>query len=258
MLATGSCEDATTIQAHLDDLARRGYALVRLYDVPCPLGHYAQAAMDHGLKLMVGINGIANLEKDLGSLISMVSEVSWEPVHSVYIGNELVNTGVASAKAVADGVARARELLAAAGFTGDVVAVDTAGQIINHPELCETSSFCGVNMHAFFDPQATAEEAGPWVRQTYNSVQSALAAAGFPKTVLITESGWPWQGDANGGAVPSTESQRAALQSILTEFEKDMPQQVMLFQAYDATYKGPGQFGVEPYWGIYDGTHATA
>ena len=253
-MATGSCDDPTAIQAHLGDLARRGYALVRLYDVPCPLGDYVQAAADHGLKLMLGINSIANLETDLGSLISMLSEVSWEPVQSVYIGNELVNTGVASATDVADAVVRAREILSAAGYIGDVATVDTAGQFISHPELCQTSSFCAVNIHAFFDAQATAETAGPRVRQTYNSVQNALAAAGIPQTIIITESGWPRQGNANGVAVPSIENQRTALQSILTEFVNDMPQQLMLFQARDATYKSPGQFGVEPYWGIYDDT----
>lgn len=259
MIDDNGCKSPTTIAFQFANLARRGYRVVRIYDIGCYLGDYVKAAMDFGLHMMIGINGIVHLAEDLKTLIDMVSSVSWMPVESVYIGNELVQAGLATPREVADGVRTARTILAGAGFTGAVVTVETSGQVAAFPELCESSSFCAVNIHAFFDAEATAAVAGEVVRSSYQSVKDALSQKGLSQPIYIAESGWPWKGDANGNAVPSIENQRVALQSIMLEFQGDIgTSQVFLFQAYDTMYKPPGLFGVEPYFGIYEDSNKTS
>lgn len=237
------CKDPGTITTEFSFLKSQGYGMIRIYDIGCPVGDFTAAASQNGLKLMVGINAIANLQGDLGKLIDMVGS-DWSAVDTVYIGNELVNTGAASASQVAGAVSTAKGTLSGAGYTGSVITVDTFNVMMNDPTICSTSDYCGANAHAFFDPNTSADKAGAFVLNAYNKV----AAANGGKTVVITESGWPYQGSANGQAVPSVQNQQAAIQSIQGA---GIPGSVFLFQAYDAGYKSPGPLGVEQFFGIY-------
>lgn len=238
------CKDPNTINTEFSFLKSQGYGIVRVYDIGCPVGDYTAAATQSGLKLMIGINSIANLQGDLGKLIDMVGG-NWGAVDTVYIGNELVNTGQASAGQVAGAVSTAKGTLSGAGFSGSVITVDTFNVMMIDPTICSTSDYCGTNAHAFFDPNTAASGAGAFLLNAYNKV---LAANGGKK-VVITETGWPYQGSTNGQAVPSAEDQKAALDSIRAS--SSSMGSVFLFQAYDAGYKQPGPLGVEQFFGIY-------
>jgi len=240
------CKDPGTINSEFSFLKSQGYGMIRVYDIGCPVGDFTAAAAQNGLKLMVGINSIANLQGDLNKLIDMVNG-NWGAVDTVYIGNELVNTGQASAAQVAGAVSTAKGTLTGAGFSGSVITVDTFNVMMNDPTICSTSDYCGANAHAFFDPNTAAPNAGPFVLDAFNKV----AAANPGKQIVITESGWPYQGNANGQAVPSPENQQAALQSIKSSLTGAGAGAVFLFQAYNAGYKAPGPLGVEQFFGIY-------
>lgn len=239
------CKNAATISSEFSFLKSQGYTMVRIYDIGCPLNDFTAAAAQHGLTSMVGINSIANLQGDLNKLIGMMGG-NWASVDTVYIGNELVNTGQASADQVAAAVSTAKGILSGAGFGANVIAVDTFNVMMNDPTICSTSDYCGTNIHAFFDPNTAAPDAGAFVLNAYNKV----AATNGGKRIVITESGWPYQGNANGQAVPSPENQNTALDSIRGS---GVPAgSLYFFQAYNAGYKQPGSLGVEQFFGIYD------
>jgi exo-beta-1,3-glucanase (GH17 family) len=100
-----------------------------------------------------------------------------------------------------------------------------------------------VNCHAFFDSNTVAQDAGNFVKSQVDLVQKACN-----KRVVVTESGWPHQGDPNGKAVPSPENQRIALDSIRKNFDHD----IFLFNAFDSTWKSDwaSSFNAERFWGI--------
>lgn len=239
------CKDGETVRTDFALLKSRGHTLVRVYDVGCPQSSVAQAAHQTGLRLMVGMNELADIQSDLEKLTSMVGS-DWSVVSAVYVGNELVNQGRATGREVADRVSQARSALLTAGFEGSVVTVDTFNQMAADPTICSTSDFCAINAHAFFDPTTAARDAGTFVSNAYHQV----AAANPGKRIVVTESGWPWQGTANGEADPSPDNQRTALNSIKEMFPGP-PGDLFEFQALDARYKQPGPFGVEPFFGIY-------
>lgn len=243
------CKSPGTINSEFAYLKGQGYGQVRVYDIGCPIGDFASAAAANGLMLMAGLNTINNLAGDLEKLAGMLAG-QWGAVETIYIGNELVNNGQASAGDVANAVSTARGILQSKGFSGNVVTVDTFNQILANPSICSTSDFCAANTHAFFDPNTVAADAGKFVFNAYNNIVQAVGG----KKVVITESGWPYKGSCNGQACPSVENQKAAVASLQGAFAGS-PGNLFMFQAYNAGYKQGGPLGIEQFFGIYDSDH---
>lgn len=242
---TGPPGGATTCRdfnADFNFFKNQNVGLVRTYGASCMTG-VVNAAAAHGVRLMVGTLEITD---DINTIIAAVraSSSGWGPIDTVYIGNEVVNRG-GSASAVAGAVSAARGTLVAAGFNGPVITVDVFSSF-NNPVLCSTSTYCGMNAHAFFSA-VSADQAGTFLRNAYNQVVSANNG----KHTVITETGWPYQGSPNGAAIPSPANQRTAMDAIMREFSGTSGD-VYMFQAFNAEYKQPGAFGVEPYFGLFE------
>lgn len=247
--SSSSCKNSNTINQEFSFLKSHGFGIVRVYDIGCPVGDFVAAAAQNGLKIMIGINSISNFEGDLNKLIGMVNG-NWGPVDTVYICNECVNSGFASAADVAARVTSAKQTLSGKGFHGSVVTVDTFNVMMNDATICSTSDYCATNIHAFFDPNTAADKAGSFVLNMYNKVASTNGG----KRIVVTESGWPYRGSCNGQACPSVDNQVTAMNGIMNQFTSQASN-LFLFQGYNAGYKSGGQFGVEPYFGIFDADH---
>ncbi|KAB8532551.1 hypothetical protein FH972_025496 [Carpinus fangiana] len=239
----GSCKTAGEVKSDFEKI--EGYSGVRIYGTDCgQVANVIAAAKPKSMSIFAGIYDISDIASEV-SLLAQGFSGGWEGVTAVSIGNELVNSGKASVSQVVAAVNIARPLLRAAGFKGDVVTVDTFNTVIANPELCEASDFAAVNAHPFFDPTATAQNAGPWAKKTLADVK---AACGGKKTV-ITEVGWPSAGNANGAAIPSEQNQKDAIASIKSTFSKD----VTVFSAFNDLWKtnSAATFNTEQWWGIY-------
>lgn len=254
--ADGSCKSASQV---MDDFTLLGktYGLVRVYGVDCnQIPAVYAAAKANNLKIMYGLFSLDNLGDQVATLTDGI-ESDWSNVDTVSVGNELVNNGQASPQQIQDALTAARQLLSSAGWTGPVVTVDTFVAALAHPELCASSDYCAVNIHPFFDPNTPAEQAGTFV---LNMVQALRTKLGNPSArVRVTESGWPWQGSANGQAVPGVDQQAAAISSIQSAFA-DNPEDVVLFSAFNDRWKAaaPETFYAEQFWGMGTGDAPSA
>ena len=116
----------------------------------------------------------------------------------------------------------------------------------NNIELCHASDFCAINCHAFFDSNTPASGAGPFVKNWAEQI-SELAGG---KTTVVTESGWPTQGDPNGAAVPGMEEHQTAIESLKGSFGGGSG--LVLYGMYNDLWKkdSGSTFGAERYWGI--------
>ncbi|KAJ4423246.1 Cell surface mannoprotein mp65 [Gnomoniopsis sp. IMI 355080] len=246
--ADGSCKSANQVMTDFGVIAA-SYGMVRVYGVDCDqIPAVYAAAKANGLQVMYGIFSIDNLGDQIATLTAGINS-DWSDVDTVSVGNELVNNGQASPQQMLDAIAAARQLLTASGWTGPVVTVDTFVAALAHPELCSGSDYCAVNIHPFFDPNTPAEKAGTFVM---NMVQALRDKLGNPTArVRVTESGWPWQGSANGQAVPGVDQQNAAFNSIKAAFA-DNPQDMVLFSAFNDRWKKAEEVThyAEQYWGI--------
>lgn len=246
--ADGSCKSAKQVMADFGVIGAT-YGLVRVYGVDCnQIPAVYAAAKANNLKVMYGIFSIDNLGDQIATLTAGINS-DWSDVDTVSVGNELVNNGQASPKQMLDAISATRQLLKSSGYTGPVVTVDTFVAALAHPELCSASDYCAVNIHPFFDPNTPAEKAGTFV---VNMVQALRQKLGNPSArVRVTESGWPWQGSANGQAVPGVDQQAAAFNSIKAAFASN-PEDMVLFSAFNDRWKKAEEYThyAEQYWGI--------
>ena len=221
----------------------KGFDVVRLYGVDCNQIANVVAAKT-GMKLFIGIFDINSIQSEVQTIASAINN-DWSLVQTVSVGNELVNSGGASVGAVVSAIGTARTLLKAAGYTGPVVTVDTMVAMQSNPELCIASDFCAINCHAFFDSNTQASGAGAFVQGWMEKVSQAANG----KLTIVTESGWPSQGNSNGAAVPSPQNQQTALSSI----QSTIPSNVILYSAFNTLWKtnSASTFGAEQYWGMY-------
>ena len=71
------------------------------------------------------------------------------------------------------------------------------------------------------------------------------------KRIVVTETGWPWQGESNGAAVPGMDQQTRALSSIKDAYS-DKPGDVFFFTAFNDLWKKAeaNTFMAEQFWGM--------
>lgn len=238
----GGCKSADEVASDMEKLGE--YGLVRLYGTDCNQVENVFKAKADGQKLFLGIFEVNAIEQCVSTIKSAVESYgSWDDVHTVSVGNELVNSGQATPSQIKDYVNSARSALTSAGYSGKVVSVDTFIAVINNPELCEYSDYMAVNGHAFFDGFIEASGSGDWALL---QLQRVWSACNGKQDVLIAESGWPSKGDSNNVAVPSKSNQKAAMDSI----SEKCGDSVIGFNAFNDMWKQPGPFNAEQYWGI--------
>ncbi|CAK47997.1 CAZyme family GH17 [Aspergillus niger] len=240
----GSCKSQDQVDEDLDKLAQYGF--VRIYGVDCDqTNKVTKAARQRNLKVFAGVFDLQNFPSSL-DYITGAANGDWSVFHTINIGNELVNDGKNSAADVVNAVNTARSKLRAAGYQGPVVTVDAFSVMIQHPELCQASDYCAANCHAFFDNNNTPDKAGQYVKDQANKVSKAARG----KKTLISESGWPHNGQPNGKAVPSSLNQQKAIASLQQTFTGE--DELVLFTAFDDLWKqdSSGTFGAEKFWGI--------
>lgn len=244
----GGCKSASEVAADFA-LFAKDFGIIRLYGVDCDqvAAAYA-AAKKYGNKLFLGIYDINAVPQAVSTMAAGVNN-DWSIVDTVSVGNELVNNGGASVNQVLGALGQARSALRAAGYTGPVVTVDTFVAAGDNPVLCDQSDYCAVNVHPFFDPNTGSDQAGKFVTSTIATLRSKLSDPG--KRIVVTETGWPWKGDANGAAIPGLDHQTAAITSIKGAFSSN-PADCILFTAFNDMWKqaAPSTFYAEQFWGM--------
>lgn len=242
---SGQCKTASEVASDISKL--KGYGLIRLYSVDCSGIQNVVSAISSSQKLYLGVWSIDNLDNDLSLLAQQINSGSrgWSAVHTVAIGNELVNAGTKTATQVANAVKEARLWfkLNAPSYSGYIVTVDTLAAVMNDASMCDISDYLAVNCHPYFSG-VEASTSGTWLKSQVASLKSHCNNG---KDILVTESGWPSYGNTVGDAVPSLQNQYAAVKDL----GNVMGSSVIMFTMYNDYWKDPGSWNVEQHWGIY-------
>ncbi|RDW67996.1 hypothetical protein BP6252_09392 [Coleophoma cylindrospora] len=245
--ADGTCKTQDDVNMDFAGLPS-GYTMVRTYGTDCDqITTVLSAAMTYGYTLFAGVYYLDTLAADLQTMISAANAAGgWSAFDTISIGNELVDTGKSTAAEVIAALSTARGTLTAAGFTGHVVTVDTLAATLLNPSLCDESDYCAVNCHPFFDQYTSSSEAGTFINTQVGLLRAVLANAN--QEVVITETGWPWQGTNHGDAVVSLADQSTAIASI----KGNVSLKTILLSAYNDLWKttAAATYDAEKYWGI--------
>jgi exo-beta-1,3-glucanase (GH17 family) len=247
------CKTDAEVADDFTKINSAGYKVVRIYATDCDIVPLAvQNALKNGQTIMGGaylssgtsgeyLNTVISTWK---SAIDNYAGGSWDVLKLFSVENERLDTHDMTASAIVNAIRRGRDQLRSVGYSGPVGAVDTVSAIIDNPAVCQAADITMVNCHPFFDRNTDAAGAGTFVKDQIDRVKTACNT----DRVIVTETGWPHQGESNGDAVPSLDNQTKALASIHSEFNGD----VFFHNAFDSTWKSDSAstFDAERYWGV--------
>ncbi|CEP60502.1 putative glucan endo-1,3-beta-D-glucosidase LALA0_S01e12376g [Lachancea lanzarotensis] len=244
-----SCKDSSSVYNDLQYIKSRGVSQIRIYGTDCnSLQTVTTAAKVFGITINQGLwissAGVDSIDDSVNDLLSYGQANGWDLFDILTIGNEAVLSGFCTVDELIDKISSVRSKFENAGFTGRYTTSEPPVTFQNNPDLCTKSNidFVGINSHAYFDINSSADSAGTFVKGQLELIQHVCGT----NNVEVTETGYPSAGDQNGGNIPSAQNQAIAVQNILNEMNK----QVTILSTFDDLWKQPGPYNIEQHFGI--------
>ncbi|MEO0582901.1 MAG: glycosyl hydrolase family 17 protein [Bacteroidota bacterium] len=201
-----------------------------------------QTARELGLKTMVGAWLGKDEEKNEQEVSSLIEMGKAGLVDIAAVGNEVLYRNDLTKEQLLDYLKRVKAALPDV----QVGYVDAYYEFTTHPELVEHSDIILANCYPFWE-SCQLEYSLMYMKQMY--YQAMAAAQGKP--VVITETGWPSQGQSLGGAIPSTENAiKYFLNAQYWSSQENIP--MFYFSSFDEAWKVGAEGDVGAYWGIWD------
>ncbi|MBX9781671.1 MAG: MFS transporter [Chitinophagaceae bacterium] len=124
--------------------------------------------------------------------------------------------------------------------------VDVYGEFIGHPKLVNACDKLLINGYPFWEG-AHIEHAGVYLQEMYNKVKAVANG----KEVIVTETGWPGNGQVVGEAVPSPINMMLYyLEAQLWAAEANV--KLFYFSSFDEAWKIHSEGWAGTSWGLWD------
>ncbi len=201
-----------------------------------------EVAKEFGLKTMVGAWLGSDEEKNRGEIEGLIELAKKGMVDIAVVGNEVLYRDDLSLERLVEYIQQVKKEIpdVPVGY------VDAYYEFSVHPELAENCDVILCNCYPYWEG-TSFEDSLNHMRQMYYQAK----AAGNGKRTIITETGWPSQGEGLGGAIPSKES---ALKYFINAnmWTQDEDIEIMYFSSFDEAWKKSDEGEVGAYWGVWD------
>ena len=210
----------------------------------CTEGHelIPAIAKEKGLKTMVGIwldNDREHNELELGNAIRIANQGD---ANILAVGNEVLLRGDLTEDELLDYVRRVKK----AAPDVDVGYVDAYFEFVDHPRITEACDVLLANCYPFWEG-CPAEHALLYMKDMYRRVESVANG----KRVIVSETGWPNIGSAEGAAAPSFENAiKYFVDTCRWAEAEDI--EIFYFSSFDESWKVGAEGDVGAYWGLWD------
>ncbi|MGZ8158763.1 MAG: glycosyltransferase [Methylobacter sp.] len=223
-------------------LADKVYA-IRTYTVLKGQHKIPELAAKHNLNVTLGAWIGPDLEKnrqEIETLIN-VSRQDNPKIVRVMVGNEvLLRKDVTEAQLI-DYIREVKKR-----NWRPVSTSETWDQWLAHPKLVDEVDFIAVHILPFWEG-ISADDAVDYVFDRYHQIQQT-----YPnKPVIITEVGWPSDGQAFKHATPSRANQAKFLREFLNRADKEKITYYIV-EAFDQPWKKSIEGSAGAYWGVFD------
>lgn len=199
-------------------------------------------AKEMGMRTLVGAWLGDDKEKNEEELNNILQLAKDGYVDIASIGNEVLYREDLTEEELLDYMKRAKSEL------NDIPVgyVDAYYEFSDRPALVEHSDIILCNCYPFWEGTGI-ENAFQHMRQMY--YQATGVAKG--KRVIITETGWPSNGESLGGAMPSKEN---ALNYFINAnlWAEEEGIELFYFSSFDESWKKNSEGEVGAYWGLWD------
>jgi len=210
----------------------------------CTEGHelIPAIAKEKGLKTMVGVwldNDREHNELELGNAIRIANRGDAD---ILAVGNEVLLRGDLTEDELLDYVRRVKK----AAPDVDVGYVDAYFEFVDHPRITEACDVLLANCYPFWEG-CPAEHALLYMKDMYRRVESVANG----KRVIVSETGWPNIGSAEGAAAPSFENAiKYFVDTCRWAEAEDI--EIFYFSSFDESWKVGAEGDVGAYWGLWD------
>ncbi|MGZ5010274.1 MAG: glycosyltransferase family 2 protein [Methylobacter sp.] len=216
---------------------------VRTYSVLKGLDKIPELAAKHNLNTTVGAWIDTNLEKnrqEIETLIN-VSRQNNPNIVRVMVGNEVLLRGDMTAEQLIEYIREVKR-----NTWRPVSTSETWDIWLKHPELVAEVDFIAVHILPYWEGIA-AEDAVDYVFDRYHAVQQA-----YPnKPIVITEVGWPSDGQPFKHATASVSNQAKFLREFLNRADAEKVTYYIV-EAFDQPWKMSLEGSAGAYWGIFN------
>jgi len=216
---------------------------VRTYSVLKGLDKIPELAAKHNLNTTVGAWIDGNLEKnrqEIETLIN-VSKQNNPNIVRVMVGNEVLLRAEITAEQLIEYIREVKR-----NTWRPVSTSETWDIWLKHPELVAEVDFIAVHILPYWEGIA-AEDAVDYVFDRYHAVQEA-----YPnKPIVITEVGWPSDGQPFKHATASISNQAKFLREFLNRADAEKVTYYIV-EAFDQPWKMSLEGSAGAYWGIFN------
>ena len=210
----------------------------------CTDGHelIPAIAREKGLKTLAGVWLDDDRERNNLELENAIRAAREGHIDILGVGNEVLLRGDLDEDELLDYIRRAKDALPDV----DVGYVDAYFEFAAHPRITEACDVILANCYPFWEG-CPAEHALLYMKEMY---RTAKAVAG-DKRVIVSETGWPNIGTAEGGAVPSYEN---AIKYFVDSYKWAEAEgiEIFYFSSFDEAWKVDAEGDVGAFWGLWD------
>ena len=201
-----------------------------------------KVAHEQGLKTMVGAwigSDKTQNDKEIEGLIKLAKAGY---VDIAVVGNEVLLRGELTEKEVLAYIRKVKEVLP----NIPVGYVDAYYQFSEHPQIVDACDLVLINCYPFWEG-CNIDHASVYLKQMVTLAKNAAKG----KPVIISETGWPSQGDHIKEAVPSPENAMKYFINVNNWVQKEEVE-MFYFSSFDESWKERYEGNVGQRWGIWD------
>ncbi|MBX2826716.1 MAG: MFS transporter [Flavobacteriaceae bacterium] len=201
-----------------------------------------KVAHEKGLQTMVGAwigKDKSKNEEEINALISLAKEGM---VDIAVVGNEVLLRNDLDTQEIVRYIRRVKEAIP----NIPVGYVDAYYQYYENRELIEASDLILVNCYPFWEG-CSVEDASKYIRQMHAITKEISQNT----PIIITETGWPNQGENNHGAQPSKVNAMKYFIHV-NQWAKEEGIPLFYFSSFDESWKVHHEGDVGARWGIWD------
>jgi GPH family glycoside/pentoside/hexuronide:cation symporter len=199
-------------------------------------------AHEHGLKTIAGAWISSNKEANEREIDNLIALAKAGKADIVAVGNEVLLRGELPKEELIAYIQRVKKALP----NIPVGCVDTYHQFITHPDLVEICDVILANCYPFWEGYDIAE-ASTYLQKMY----AFLKTVSKDKKVIITETGWPSEGEAIHQAMPSKINVMKYFID-LNQWSKEQDIEIFYFSSFDEAWKIRHEGDIGQSWGIWD------
>ena len=199
-------------------------------------------AKKYGLKTMVGVCLSDDKDRNEIELANGIEIARNGDADILAVGNEVLLRDELTEVELIEYIERAKQ--AAPGVS--VSYVDAYFQFEDHPALTAACDVVLINCYPFWE-ECHADYALLYMKDMYHRAQRVADG----KKVIISETGWPTEGESCGAAEPSYDN---ALQYFINTYQwaEQDDVDIFYFSSFDEAWKTGDEGDVGAYWGLWD------